>query len=113
MGLISEILTPSARDESTYDKSVIAIGHVMLGASAAEPVGMYVGPAWLLIMVVYWLIKERGDLKRGGSWRDGIWDAAFVGFGGLYVGAWWWPVAAFAFVAGYLVVEYVLKVLDW
>lgn len=113
MGLITEILTPSARDESAYDKSVIAIGHVMLGAALAAVLGVYTAPARLSLSVAYWLIKERGDLKRGGSWRDGLWDAAFVGFGGLY-GPWWWPVAAFVFVAGYLVADWVLeKVLKW
>lgn len=112
MNLIADILTPSARDESAYDKSVIAIGHVMLGATAAQWVPYYFAPAWLALMAAYWLAKERGDLLRGGSWRDGMWDTAFVGYGLLY-GPWWWPAGAFAFVAIYLLIEWAFTEWEW
>ena len=54
--------------------------------------------ARLAIGIAYWVIKERGDLKRGGSWRDGLVDAGFVMYGALY-GPWWWPLGVFALVA--------------
>ncbi len=43
-----------------------------------------------VVAVVYWLAKERGDLRRGGGWLDGAEDAAMVSLGAWY-GAAWWP----------------------
>ncbi len=92
------ILTPSPRREDGYTWALIAIGHVMLGAAVA---GLADGwgnamplAARLALSVGYWLIKERGDLRRGGAMADGIGDAAWVGYGLLYVGPAWWPTAA-------------------
>lgn len=88
--ILRELLTPSARNESPYLSLLIAIGHAMLGA--ALPI-WGIGPAAALRLgLVYWLAKERADLKRGGSWRDGLVDTAFVAAGAAY-GAPWWPLA--------------------
>lgn len=91
--LITSILTPSARAEDGYTWAVIGIGHVMLGAALQGLLGAVGAAARLLITAGYWLAKERGDLKRGGSLRDGLVDAAFVGVGAFYSGPRWWPVA--------------------
>ena len=79
------IVTPSSANETPYQFAVIAIGHAMLGAALS----------WggFLIAVAYWVIKERGDLKRGGAWRDGLIDTGFVSLGLIYSGPIWWPVA--------------------
>lgn len=92
--LIDIIATPSLPDEDGYQWALIGIGHVMLGAALQGAVGAAGAVARLMITVAYWLAKERGDLKRGGSWRDGLIDAALVGFGAFYDGPRWWPVAA-------------------
>ena len=63
---------------------VIAIGHAMLGAALSWG-GLAVG-------AVYWIVKERGDLKRGGAYKDGLFDTAFVIIGIAYEGPIWWPI---------------------
>lgn len=80
-------MTPSARDETPYLFILIAIGHALLGAVLS----------WggFAIAVLYWVVKERGDLKRGGAWRDGFVDTGFVAVGLLYDGSIWWPVLVF------------------
>lgn len=87
--LIADIFTPSARDESPYLATLIAIGHAVLGA--ALPIWGAGPVAALRLGLVYWLAKERADLRKGGQWRDGLVDAAFVGLGAFY-GAPWWPL---------------------
>lgn len=96
----AEIVTPSHAGEPPYLWMLIAIGHAVLGALLALAL-----PGWLAVagrvtpVLIYWLIKERGDLRRGGSLRDGLVDTGFVGLG-LFYGAPWWPAlvlgAAFA-----------------
>lgn len=44
----------------------------------------------MVIAGIYWATKERGDLKRGGSFWDGAEDAVMVSLGAWY-GVWWWP----------------------
>ena len=91
--LIAIILTPSQRDEDGYLWAVIAIGHVMLGAALQGLLGAAGAATRLGIGLAYWLAKERGDLRRGGGWRDGLVDTAFVGIGAFYDGSRGWPVA--------------------
>lgn len=83
-----------------YIRAVIAIGHAMLGAAAVGILGgsgLWVAGA---LAGVYWLLKERADLQRGGSVWDGLEDAVMVGLGAWY-GAWWWP-ALIILCAGYI-----------
>jgi hypothetical protein len=81
-------------DGTPYQRAVIGGGHALVGAAivAALP------DAWIaavaaraIIGAAYWMIKEAGDLKRGGDLRDGFEDAAFVWLGAYY-GPWWWPL---------------------
>lgn len=53
----------------------------MAGGALAEIAfgwGLTAAAARGLIPVLYWLVKERADLAKGGSVRDGLIDAAFV-----------------------------------
>lgn len=88
--LINEIMTPT--DGSPYLWAIIGIGHVMLGALLQGLLGATAAIARLSLAIVYWFIKERGDLKRGGSLKDGLIDSAFVGVGAFYDGSRWWPI---------------------
>lgn len=97
--LIAVILTPSPRDEDAYTWAVIALGHVMLGAALQGALGAAGALARLALTAVYWLAKERGDLRRGGTLKDGLIDAAFVGVGAFYAGPRWWPVVVMMTVA--------------
>lgn len=90
--LLADILTPSARDETPYFAAVIFIGHAMLGAGLdgmglVGPLGGAAGVA-----VVYFVLKERADLNRGGGLLDSLIDAGGVALGALY-GPAWWPLA--------------------
>ena len=90
------ILMPSRPDEDPYDTMVISLAHAVLGAALAILVAhlpIIGGAARLFIPLIYWLTKERADLARGGSLRDGLWDAAAVTLG-LGYGAPWWPATA-------------------
>ncbi|MDO5643693.1 MAG: hypothetical protein Q4G26_15075 [Paracoccus sp. (in: a-proteobacteria)] len=86
-------------DESGYLWALIGLGHVMLGAMLQGLLGAAGAAARLGLAIGYWLIKERADLRRGGSLRDGLIDAGFVGVGAFYTGERWWPVAVMASVA--------------
>lgn len=79
-----EAMRPSGPSEHPYRFTVIAIGHAMLGAVLSW--------AGLIAAGIYWIVKEWRDLRRGGAWRDGLIDTAFVGLGTLYTGPLWWPV---------------------
>lgn len=94
--LLTEIAQPTIG--GGYLWAVIAIGHVMLGAVLQGILGAAGAGARLAIGMGYWLIKERRDLRRGGSLRDGLADAALVAVGAFYSGPRWWPVAVFAAV---------------
>lgn len=85
ISLLKAINTPSGKDESPYTFAVIAIGHAMLGA-----VFSWFG---LIAAALYWFVKERKDLKRGGAWLDGLVDTFFVALGTFYVGPIWWPIS--------------------
>lgn len=84
--LVDEILTPSGF-ESGYGWSVIATGHVMLGAALA--------PVWPIALLLY-AAKEAYDLRRGGRLWDGAADLLLVLVGMTYSGPWAWPVIVFA-----------------
>lgn len=97
MGLLDairrEIETPSGQIGplgGAYQRGVVGMAHALLGAAFVAPLGLYgLAPAYLLGLA-YWLAKERGDLRRGGDWRDGLEDALMVSLGAWY-GPWWWP----------------------
>lgn len=87
-----EIVTPSKLDEPPYYIMLIAVGHALLGASFAwVDFGVVLVGIRILVPAVYWLWKERADLRKGGNVADGILDAAFVALGTTYAGPWWWP----------------------
>jgi hypothetical protein len=86
--LIAELDTPSNQVgplHAAYERAVIGMGHMTVGAALA----LAVPPSWaiwgavarLALMVAYWLAKEAGDLRRGGTVADGIEDTACVGLG--------------------------------
>ena len=86
-----ELVTPSAADEGPYLWMLIAIAHAVVGAALAQIMpGAWPAAARALVPLIYWLVKERGDLRRGGRVADGLTDAAFVGLG-IFYGEWWWP----------------------
>lgn len=93
------ILTPSRPDEAAYDTLVINLGHAVVGAALVTLVPVWLAataPALRLAVTGgYWIVKENGDLRRGGSLRDGAWDTAAVALGAFY-GAGWWPAAVIA-----------------
>ncbi|MDH5796940.1 MAG: hypothetical protein OEZ19_00105 [Paracoccaceae bacterium] len=80
---------------SPYIRGIIGIAHSVVGAAMAEFFGVYGTGAALGIGAGYWYLKERGDLRRGGAWKDGIEDAIFVAIGAWY-GTPWWPIAILA-----------------
>ena len=91
-----EVTTPSPPNEHPYHTLTIAAAHILLGACAAALVSQVMPqPAApvLLIMAVYWFAKERRDLRLGASRLDCVIDLAMVGFGALYSGPLWWPLA--------------------
>ncbi len=69
-------------------------------ASTVTLTGRIVLPGALAIAVAYWLVKERGDLRRRGAVLDGLEDALMVCLGAFYTGPWWWPAAVLAGAAG-------------
>jgi hypothetical protein len=81
-----------------YERAVVGIGHLVLGAAVGGMLWPVTG--WpeaigrLTFGAAYWGIKEAGDLRRGGTVRDGIEDAALVTAGLFYAGQWWAPGAA-------------------
>lgn len=89
-----------------YIRAVVGIGHAMLGAVIGATLGLYGLGAAVVVALAYWLWKERGDLRRGGTFWDGAEDTAFVALG-LWYGAVWWPAVVMA-AAGY-----VLAVATW
>lgn len=93
MAIWREMVTPSRRDEGPYLSVLIAIAHAMVGATFVSFVAVL---PWAVLPIaragiplVYWLAKERGDIRRGGSVLDGLTDAGFVALGAAYGGASW------------------------
>ena len=101
--ILAELRKPSNQQgplHGAYDRAVQGLGHAMIGAALAGAFGVWGGAAAFALAVVYWLIKERGDIGRGGDMRDGIEDALMVWLGCFY-GPWWWP-ALMLLCGGYL-----------
>ena len=93
--IMAEISTPTGQVGplgGAYLRAVSGMGHAVLGAAFCAPFGWWGLGAALAVAVVYWLVKERGDLRRGGDVWDGVEDAICVSLGAWY-GAIWWPVA--------------------
>ena len=88
--LIRDLLTPSP-GATPYQAGVMAMAHAMLGAALCASLGWYGLAPGLAASALYWLVKERGDLRRGGAIMDGLEDAVMVWLGAWY-GAAWWPV---------------------
>lgn len=90
-----EINTPTGQVgplSAAYGRAMGGVGHAALGALFCAPLGVW-GLAFALVMALaYWLTKERGDLRRGGRFWDGVEDAICVSLGAWY-GVVWWPGA--------------------
>ena len=90
--LIAELDTPSNQVgplHAAYERGVIGMGHGLVGALLGAVAGLFGAEPWLAALIVaplYWLGKEVGDLRRGGTVADGAEDAACVGLGALYSG---------------------------
>jgi hypothetical protein len=102
--MLAELARPSDLPpgplHKAYERAVVGIGHLVLGAAIA---GLLSPAPWacLALAGVYFAIKEVGDLRRGGTLRDGVEDAACVGLGLFYAGQWFAPGAAIL-IGGYL-----------
>ena len=94
-----EIHNPhGGRLAAAHARATTAGAHAVLGACAASGGVWWLG---LAVAALYWLAKERGDLRRGGAWLDGAEDTLCVWIGTCYIGPWWWPVAVLA-IMGYV-----------
>jgi hypothetical protein len=92
-----EIVQPSKPDEPAYYVMLIAVGHALLGASLAPlDIAAWFAAGRFAIPVIYWALKEWGDLRRGGSILDGLVDTGFVALGAIYAGQVWWPALVLA-----------------
>lgn len=91
---LDELLTPTGQQgplKAAYDRAASGVWHAVLGAVFCGAFGWWgLGPAFA-VALVYWLLKETGDLRRGGKFWDGIEDAICVGLG-LWYGTGWWPL---------------------
>ena len=97
--LWATILTPSARDEDGYTWACIFLGHAVLGLAIGQAFGAEAAGSRALLAAVYWLVKERGDLRRGGSLLDGAADALAL-WAGAYMAERWVAVMVLATAAG-------------
>lgn len=79
-----EARVPSSKAETIYEWVVIQIGHVFLG-SVFSLISLVIPYFWIAIPFLYFAIKEKQDLKKGGDLMDSITDAFFVAIGGLYI----------------------------
>lgn len=91
-----ELETPTGQIgplHASYLRAAGGVWHSVAGAIACNVFGSAWGLALALpLAAIYWLVKETGDLRRGGRFTDGIEDAVMVGLGAWY-GAGWWPLA--------------------
>lgn len=103
--IIAELRTPSGQTGplgAAYARGAQAAWHMVLGAAVAWPMGNAQWLFGLLVAVAYWLAKERGDLRRGGGFCDGVEDAACV-YLGTFAGPVWWGAVALA-ASGYVMI---------
>jgi len=88
-----EINTPTGQTgpiSAAYARAAGGVWHAVFGAALVQSLGLGFGLATgLALALVYWLVKERGDLRRGGRWWDGAEDAVMVSLG-AWAGPWWW-----------------------
>lgn len=89
--IIAELKRPSTLApgplHAAYERGVIGMAHGLVGALLAAPAAYLAhGLAPLLVAVLYFVTKEVGDIRRGGTSQDSIEDAAMVGLGALYSG---------------------------
>ena len=92
--IIAELRIPSGQDGplgAAYARTTSALGHAIIGACAASALGGWGLLFGLVIALAYWLLKEWGDLTRGGALWDGLEDACMVWLGAFYIGPMWWP----------------------
>lgn len=90
--IIAEMLAPSDRDERPYLSMLLAIAHAVLGAALSVLTWGPGAATAVRVASIYWLTKEQSDLRKGGTIRDGLIDAAFV-FAGAFYGHDLWPAA--------------------
>lgn len=93
--IIAELNTPTGQIgplDAAYRRAAGGVWHAVLGALLVAPFGLWGLPTALAIAAIYWAVKERGDLRRGGAFWDGVEDAICVALGAWY-GVWWWPLA--------------------
>ena len=114
--MLEELRRPSTLPpgpmHAAYERGVIGIGHLVVGAAISGWLWPVAGWADAMgrvgVALIYWLVKEAGDLRRGGTLADGIEDAACVALGLFYAGQWWAPDAALG-VGGYLMLAGVVR----
>lgn len=78
----ADLMTPSGYG-TPYTAATSAIAHAVLGACF--------GWWGITFALVYFVVKEWPDIKRGGAWLDSLEDATMVALGTFY-GPWWWPL---------------------
>lgn len=79
-----EARIPSSKAETVYEWVLIQTGHVFIG-SLFSLISLVIPYFWIAVPFLYFLIKERQDLKKGGDLMDSITDAFFVGIGATYL----------------------------
>jgi hypothetical protein len=97
-----ELLRPSTLPNDAtaldYHRGVIGMTHALVGAGlvaiiGADPQGWALAMSLRLgIGAIYYLVKEVGDLRRGGQFWDGAEDALMVTLGSWLWGNPWWPL---------------------
>lgn len=110
--MLEELLRPSNQPpgplHAAYERAVIGIAHLVLGAAVGGllwPVAGWIDALCrLAVGLIYLAVKELGDLSRGGSVRDGIEDAALVALGLFYAGQWFAPLLALL-IGAYLMLQ--------
>lgn len=89
----AELDTPTGQTgplSAAYARAAGGVWHAVLGAALVATLGLGFGLATgLALALVYWLVKERADLRLGGRWWDGVEDAVMVSLG-AWAGPWWW-----------------------
>jgi hypothetical protein len=104
--IIAELKTPTGQAgplAGAYLRAVGAGGHALLGASFCAWFGVWGLALGLPLGAAYWVLKERGDLRRDGGLLDGMEDAVMVSLGAWY-GTAWWPAMVIGCM-GYIMVS--------
>lgn len=106
--ILDEALRPSRADETAHYAFCIAIAHATLGSALMWLLlltGVSFAAGLVLIPVLYLVLKEIGDLRRGALAIDSLADTAMVLSGCALHGTLFWAplVAILALVAVTLV----------